>query len=234
MTEKNIVLAKFENRLFYGKYPIDAYGPGTGNAYPEMKYHTSWDWLMPVWEKFRDMEFDTSEHIFRHRKYKDCIDKELSYGTIECAHLVIYKAIQWYNESKKINCDKMRVPEKYRLTTNPLLPSDSSYGNNGAFIIPHYRINNYEIRCIASDGSGWEHVSVTIAPVGKTANRCPTWEEMCWVKGQFWNDDVTVIQYHPAKEDYVSQHDFCLHLWRPIGKDFPTPNPLMVGINKPA
>lgn len=49
--QMNWVIARFEGRLFYGKHPIDAYGGDTGNALPEMKYHTSWDWLMPVIEK---------------------------------------------------------------------------------------------------------------------------------------------------------------------------------------
>lgn len=37
------------------------------------------------------------------------------------------------------------VPERYRLKQG-MLASDTSYGNNGFFIIPHYRIANYEIR----------------------------------------------------------------------------------------
>jgi hypothetical protein len=125
----------------------------------------------------------------------------------------------------------MKVPEQYRLKKHEALGTDSSAGNNGFFIIPHYRINNYEIRCYATSGLGWEHVSITIAPKGKDATRCPTWEEMCWAKDRFWNEDEVVVQYHPAKKDHVSMHHFCLHLWRPTEQVLPVPDPLMVGIN---
>lgn len=103
--------------------------------------------------------------------------------------------------------------------------------NDGFFIIPHYKVAMHEIRCLVSSGCGWEHVSVTIAPVNKASTRCPTWEEMCFVKDMFWNKDEVVIQYHPAEKDYVSMHPYCLHLWKPIGVILPTPDPLMVGVN---
>lgn len=124
-----------------------------------------------------------------------------------------------------------QAPEQYRLKNHPQLGSTAAYGNNGFFVIPHYKITGYELRCQISDGGGWEHVSVTIGPIGKTATRCPTWEEMCFIKSVFWNDNEVVIQYHPAKDDYVSMHHFCLHLWRPTNIQLPTPDPLMVGIN---
>jgi len=85
------------------------------------------------------------------------------------------------------------------------------------------------IRVVASDSAepgsdGWEHVSVS------TATRCPTWEEMCFVKSLFWDDEETVMQLHPPKSQWVNNHPYCLHLWRKIDRDPPMPNPLMVGI----
>lgn len=82
---------------------------------------------------------------------------------------------------------------------------------------------------MVSDGMGWEHVSITVAPHCKDATRCPTWEEMCWVKDQFWSEDEVVVQYHPAKKDYVSCHPYCLHLWKPVSVVIPTPDPEFVG-----
>lgn len=120
------------------------------------------------------------------------------------------------------------APETNRVRRGPVV-SDSSYGNNGFFIFPHYRINNYEIRCQISDGEGWEHVSVTIGKKNESATRNPTWDEMCWVKSMFFNEEECVIEYHPPKSEYVSCHPFCLHLWRPIGIELPLPNSLMVG-----
>lgn len=123
----------------------------------------------------------------------------------------------------------MRVPDRHRITSG-MVGSDPSYGNNGVFQIPHYRIRGYLIFCIASDGEGWQHVSVTVCPEGKKkANRCPTWEEMCWVKDQFWNKDETVIQYHPPESEYVNNHPFCLHLWKPDNIEIPLPPSIMVG-----
>lgn len=85
--------------------------------------------------------------------------------------------------------------------------------------------NNRDFCIIASWGGGWEHVSVSLP--GK--ERCPNWDEMCYIKNLCWRESETVIQYHPAKSDYVNFHPFVLHLWRPIGVDFPKPPPIMVG-----
>jgi hypothetical protein len=62
----------------------------------------------------------------------------------------------------------------------------------------------------------WEHVSVS-------ASTTPTWAEMCWVKGLFWDPDELAIQLHPPEADYVNVHARCLHLWRPIGVALPVP-----------
>jgi len=56
--------------------------------------------------------------------------------------------------------------------------------------------------------NGWEHVSVSLP------KRCPTWDEMCFVKSLFWDDTETVIQFHPHKSVYVNTSETCLHLWR--------------------
>jgi hypothetical protein len=102
--------------------------------------------------------------------------------------------------------------------------SESSWGNNGAFIIPFDRNT---IRAIASDGEGWEHVSISL---NKTLNksRCPKWEEMCKIKAIFWDDEDCVIQFHPAKSEYINCHPFCLHLWRPVDVSVPIPPKWMV------
>lgn len=75
----------------------------------------------------------------------------------------------------------------------------------------------------STEALAWDHVSVS------TRGRCPTWEEMCWVKSLFWGDDEVVIQYHPAKSDYVNFHPYCLHLWRPAGTELPKPPAEAVG-----
>jgi hypothetical protein len=119
----------------------------------------------------------------------------------------------------------MKVPEKYRIRKGRLA-SDPSYGNNGAFQVPLSGRTTAFI--IASDGEGWEHVSVHVISQG--IQRTPTWAEMCKIKDLFWDEEETVIQYHPPKSDYVNNHKHCLHLWKPIGIDIPVPNPDLVGI----
>ncbi len=112
------------------------------------------------------------------------------------------------------------VPEKFRLRTGAM-GSDESIGNNGMFI---FKVaHGQTLRAIVSEGMGWEHVSVS------RTDRCPTWPEMCQVKDLFWDEDDCVIQYHPPKSDYVNNHPYCLHLWRPIGIELPRPDSIFVG-----
>lgn len=115
------------------------------------------------------------------------------------------------------------VPNKFRLR-NGILGSDDSYGNNGFFVIPNrFAPGNKSVLAVqASDGDGWEHVSVSIE------FRCPTWDEMCYIKNIFWDDEDCVMQLHPPKSKYVNNHQFCLHLWRPISENILIPDSSMV------
>lgn len=105
------------------------------------------------------------------------------------------------------------VPNEYRLRFGEYA-TDDSIGNNGVFVVPYVQIN---FRCIVSNTDHWEHVSVSL-PL-----RCPTWEEMSFIKSVFWDCDDVVMQLHPAKKDYVNNHPYCLHLWRPLRHKIPTP-----------
>jgi hypothetical protein len=87
-----------------------------------------------------------------------------------------------------------------------------------------------ELKIVADNGKdpdpevgGWEHVSVSIA--GKHP---PNWEEMCWVKNQFWSDEETVLQFHPKLSQYINCHPNCLHLWRQVDVDPVLPPQLLV------
>jgi hypothetical protein len=51
-------------------------------------------------------------------------------------------------------------------------------------------------------GEPWEHVSVS------TPTRCPSWEEMCWVKDVFFSGEETVVQLHPPKSKYVNDNPY--------------------------
>jgi hypothetical protein len=93
-------------------------------------------------------------------------------------------------------------------------------GEDGGRCVVDYK--NVPLRIQYSWGLGWEHVSVS------TPQRCPTWEEMCFVKDTFWPDDEWCVQYHPAKADYVNVNPYCLHIFRPAEADLPKPLKCMV------
>jgi len=112
------------------------------------------------------------------------------------------------------------VPEKFRMVKGHMATNES-HGNNGIFFVP-MRPGMTPLRTIASDSKGWEHVSVSLPA------RCPVWEEMCFIKELFWDDEDCVLQYHPPKSEYVNDHPYCLHLWRPIGIVLPLPDKIMV------
>lgn len=100
--------------------------------------------------------------------------------------------------------------------------SSEADGFNGFFEL---QVNGEALRVIASDGAGWQHVSVSKA----LSNKVPNWEHMSRIKELFWGDDVWVVQFHPAKKDYVNNHPGCLHLWRPTLDKLPTPPPELTG-----
>lgn len=122
----------------------------------------------------------------------------------------------------------MHVPEKYRVLKGRY-KSDIT-GNNGAFEISRGRTAFW---ILASDGAvsdgepRWEHVSVHCINDG--TDRTPTWAEMCYIKSIFWDEEDCVVQYHPAKSEYVNMHRFTLHLWRPKDQLIPVASKIMVG-----
>ena len=136
-----------------------------------------------------------------------------------------------------------KVPEQHRLDARacaavgaPLhYGTDAAFGNYGMFLLPPV-VPGRRLKAIASEGQGWEHVSVSIAasPHSKPRKlRVPTWLEMCAVKDLFWGPEDVVMQLHPRASAYVNHHEACLHLWRPRpGGDFgtiPEPPALLVG-----
>jgi len=102
--------------------------------------------------------------------------------------------------------------------------SDESYGMAGAFRLFSPKQVPLLVMSSGIDGvTRWEHVSVSCQ------DRPPTWDEMCFVKDLFWREDETVIQYHPARNDYVNFHPYTLHMWKPMGVNVPLPPTLLIG-----
>lgn len=79
------------------------------------------------------------------------------------------------------------------------------------------------LRSIASSGDGWDHVSVSLE------NRCPTWNEMEFVKRSFFHVDECVMQLHVPEAEHVNHMPYCLHLWAPQFMIIPRPPNRLVG-----
>lgn len=67
---------------------------------------------------------------------------------------------------------------------------------------------------VGRNENGFEHVSIQMF-----CDRLPKWNEMCFVKDMFWNEEEEVVQIHPKKSEYINMTE-SLHLWRPIDGDF--------------
>ena len=115
--------------------------------------------------------------------------------------------------------------EDYRVTRGEFAsPRHARYGAFINVIGP----TGAELTIIASDAGepeaeGWEHVSVSIA------HRTPNWREMDWVKDCFWEPGECVVQFHPPRKDWINIHPNCLHMWRYVKAEFPTPPSILVG-----
>ena len=66
-----------------------------------------------------------------------------------------------------------KIPNKYCIQAR-YFGSNDAIDSNGVFSIP---LGPLVRNVMASDGMGWEHVSVSLR------NRTPNWREMCFIKG---------------------------------------------------
>ena len=114
----------------------------------------------------------------------------------------------------------MKFPEHYR-SEHPLGWPHKEGDPFGWFMVTSPK--DGKMMAIQATDNEWEHVSVSMR------NRCPTWEEMCYIKNLFWEEDDCVVQYHPPKSDYVNMAKFCLHLWKPKELELPRPPKHYVG-----
>ena len=80
-----------------GKPEHPYYGP----FYPEqMSFNTSFDWLMPVWAKFRDLAGDTYRGIEHQMMYINIVQKlsrQISRISIEEFFKQMVLAVKWHN-----------------------------------------------------------------------------------------------------------------------------------------
>ena len=60
-----------------------------------LKYHSSWDWLMPVVEKIQEVVGD-NEELFETDMFESLINT-IPYANIEDSFKVVIEFIKWYN-----------------------------------------------------------------------------------------------------------------------------------------
>jgi len=118
---------------------------------------------------------------------------------------------------------KKTPPNEFRSKDLPL-PNTDEMGMLGIFRIP---FNGETFTVVINDDrydKKWEHVSVSLM------HRCPTWEEMCHIKSLFFEEEETVVQFHPKKSQYKNAHPFCLHMWRDTTKEYELPPSIYVAL----
>ena len=116
--------------------------------------------------------------------------------------------------------EKLMRANRWRIRTGPRASEDVD-GWNGAFLVP---IDGEMYFVMISDGMGWKHLSISNAQ----KKVLPTWTAMSRVKACFFADDEWAVQFFPAKEDYVNDHNFCLHIWMPLDEPMPHPSIVLV------
>ena len=116
----------------------------------------------------------------------------------------------------------MKFPEEFRVSVHPY---ESKTGDPfGLFRIPPQRVRGRSLTVLAIAGTepdteGWDHVSVSLVAF---QNDLPTWYEMDDVKGLFWDDEETVVQFHEPASEHVNIGEV-LHLWRNVRDPIRTP-----------
>lgn len=120
---------------------------------------------------------------------------------------------------------RQQLPEKLSVAR---VEGDPTWGPYGAFRLMGPCGTQLMIIASGADADdvmsqGWEHVSVS------TPKRTPNWTEMCLVKDLFWDEEETVIQFHPPKSQYVNNHPHVLHLWK-SPHEVQLPPSILVGV----
>jgi hypothetical protein len=116
--------------------------------------------------------------------------------------------------------EKLRRAERWRIKTGEFASAETD-GWNGHFLCP---IDGELWYVRLSDGWGWRHLSISNAQ----RKVLPSWQIMCRAKDAFWDDEIYVVQYHPAKGDHINDCGWCLHLWEPLEETLPRPPLILV------
>ena len=107
-TEGNKLIAEFMGYRFYKHLPIKRDGwqleSNKDTALylahndSDLKYHSSWDWLMPVIRKIKDTEL--SVYTEKGSYLVERIDEGITSVDIDNVFMRVIEFIKWYNENK--------------------------------------------------------------------------------------------------------------------------------------
>jgi hypothetical protein len=116
--------------------------------------------------------------------------------------------------------EKIARANRWRVRTGKY-GSNETAGFNGLFLVP---LEGELWKVIISDGAGWRHLSVSNAQ----KRVLPDWTVMRRLKEAFFSDEDWVVQYFPAKSEYINDCEWCLHLWQPLDQELPVPHLTLV------
>jgi hypothetical protein len=107
IAEMNFAIGIFDGRSFSGSHISDY----TATSAPKLKYHSSWDWLMPVGKKIYDLLAKMAKQRPPHTAcHGDMLEVDIHCHIREYdrekAHKAIYDFLQWYNKQKEANNER--------------------------------------------------------------------------------------------------------------------------------
>lgn len=108
--EGNKLIAEFMGIPKCGRCSGDCglykFGSGIYYSPDKMEYRSDWNWIMPVWKKFREINYDYPNGIKRddlkneHEHFRELIIGSLEICSIKMAFRYIVDAIKWHNKNK--------------------------------------------------------------------------------------------------------------------------------------
>ena len=103
--EGNKLIAEFMGLHFHKTGWVDARHIDGNYECPELKYHYSWDWLMPVVEKIESLEdgrfittIETGYCVISDNGENAIVEMQSDETKIENTRLAVIKFIEWLNE----------------------------------------------------------------------------------------------------------------------------------------
>ncbi len=72
---------------------------GERYTYEELQYNTSYDSIMAVWHKFKDLKFNDTDIQLAHAGIKAAVSYRIVNDTVDKIFVEMYTAISWYNQN---------------------------------------------------------------------------------------------------------------------------------------